>query len=232
MRPLIQTRRPVRTLAALALGATTLLGACTNVDPYTREEKVSNATKGTVIGAAAGAGAGALTSLAADTDTAKSALIGAGIGALGGGAVGYYMDRQEEKLRQRLDQTGVRVNRNGNQIQLVMPGNITFATDSARIQSDFQRVLQDVGLVLNEFQKTYIRVEGHTDSRGSADYNRELGRQRASSVIQYLSGQGVRQQRFILRSMGESQPIATNETAAGRQKNRRVELELIPHTRS
>lgn len=208
-----------------------MIGAgCTTVDPYTRESKTSHTTRGSLIGAAAGAGAGALTGVATDTNVARNALIGAGVGGLGGAAVGYYMDRQEAILRQRLDETGVRISRNGNTIELIMPGHITFKTDSARIAPRFKKVLADVGLVLEEFRKTYVRVEGHTDSRGPAPYNRRLSQKRAQRVIENLRSRGIMDKRFIRRAMGESSPVASNRTAAGRRQNRRVELELIPHT--
>lgn len=216
-------------LAALLVVA--VAASCTSYDPYTREEKVSHASRGAGIGAAAGAAVGALTGVAADEHVARNALIGAGVGALGGAAVGHYMDRQEAELRRRLDETGVRVQRDGNRIRLVMPGNVTFAVDSARIRPKFDRVLADVGLMLTEFQKTYVRVEGHTDSRGAAAYNEKLSRRRAQSVAKTLIDEGVRRQRFIIRAMGERQPIASNATASGRQRNRRAEIELVPHTK-
>jgi outer membrane protein OmpA-like peptidoglycan-associated protein len=218
--------------AALAVVVIVTAGAgCTTRDPYTREEKVSHAGRGAGIGAAAGAAVGALTGVAADEHVARNALIGAGVGALGGAAVGHYMDRQEAQLRRRLDETGVRVKREGNRIRLIMPGNVTFAVDSARLRPRFDRVLADVGLVLEEFQKTYVRVEGHTDSQGPTDYNRRLSRRRAQSVAKALIDEGVRSERFIIRAFGETQPIASNTTASGRQRNRRAEIELVPHTK-
>lgn len=219
-----------RRLAAGVVAVTLALAGCTTYDPYTGEEKVSHATRGTAIGAAAGAAVGALTGVAADEHVARNALIGAGVGALGGGAVGYYMDRQEAKLRQRLEETGVRIQRDGDQIRLIMPGNVTFDVDSTQIRPQFERVLADVGIVLEEFNKTYIRVEGHTDSSGAASYNQELSRRRAQSVARSLINEGLLQERFIIRAHGESQPIASNATASGRQQNRRVEIELVPHT--
>jgi outer membrane protein OmpA-like peptidoglycan-associated protein len=207
-----------------------MLAGCQTVDPYTRETKTSNATQGALIGAAAGAGVGALTGVAADKHVARNALIGAGVGALGGGAIGYYMDQQEAELRRRLDQTGVRIQRNGDRIELVMPGHVTFDTGAANIRPRFRRVLDDVAIVLEEYEKTYVRVEGHTDSRGSSSYNQELSAERVRSVAGYLGGRGILDERFILRAYGESQPIASNASAAGRQQNRRVEINLIPHT--
>ena len=207
-----------------------MLSACSTYDPYTREKKTSKATKGAIIGALGGAVVGALTNTSSGKQAAKNAMIGAGIGALAGGAVGVYMDRQEAKLRERLDQTGVSVTRNGDNIILNMPGNVTFATDSANINSNFYDVLDDVGLVLNEFDKTYVNVDGHTDSTGSDQYNQNLSQQRANSVAGYLVNQQVMAERLIVQGFGENRPIADNGTAAGRQQNRRVEIQISPLT--
>jgi outer membrane protein OmpA-like peptidoglycan-associated protein len=106
-----------------------------------------------------------------------------------GGSVGYYMDVQEAKLRQRLRESGVSVTRAGNQIILNMPGNVTFKTNSADISADFYEVLNSVAVVLNEYKNTSIDVVGHTDSVGSDDYNQRLSEHRARSVAEYLAGQ-------------------------------------------
>ena len=217
-------------MVAVMLSAALALSACSTYDPYTREKKTSKATKGAIIGALGGAVVGALTNTSSGKQAAKNAMIGAGIGALAGGAVGVYMDRQEAKLRERLDQTGVSVTRNGDNIILNMPGNVTFATDSANINGGFYDVLDDVSLVLNEFDKTYVNVDGHTDSTGSDQYNQNLSQQRANSVAGYLVNQQVMSERLIVQGFGENRPIATNSTAAGRQQNRRVEIQISPLT--
>ncbi|MEG6550656.1 OmpA family protein, partial [Desulfocurvibacter africanus] len=163
-------------------------------------------------------------------DRGKRVLIGAGIGALAGGAVGGYMDYQESKLRQRLQGTGVSVTRQGDMIILNMPGNVTFDTGSAGIKPQFFEVLNSVAIVLKEYEKTYVDVLGHTDSTGSMNLNMRLSQDRAQSVAQYLISQGVQQERFLVRGMGPNQPIADNSTAAGRSQNRRVEIKLTPIT--
>ena len=180
-----------------------------------------------MLGAAAGAGIGAL---ANKRNRAKGALIGAGIGALGGGAVGAYMDVQEKKLRDRLAGTGVSVTRQGDEIVLNMPGNVTFATDSSQIKGDFYGVLNSVALVLKEYDKTIVEVTGHTDSTGSDAYNQTLSEKRTGSVGSYLAGQGIIGQRIVTQGIGEQMPIADNGTPAGREQNRRVELRLVPLT--
>lgn len=216
---------------ALLAAATVLIG-CTTTDPYTRETKTSHTTRGAIFGALGGAAIGALTNTSSGKQAAKNALIGAGIGALAGGAVGAYMDDQERKLRERLDGTGVGIRRTGDTIQLIMPGNITFATDSSDISSGFYPVLDDVALVLNEFDKSYVEVEGHTDATGSDEYNQELSQRRANSVANYLVSREVIPGRLIVRGYGETQPIADNSTPTGRRENRRVQIEISPYTSS
>ena len=218
-------------LAALVMMGALTLSACTT-DPYTGERKMSKTGQGAAIGAVAGAAIGALTNTSHGNQAAKNALIGAGIGALAGGGAGYYMDQQEKKLRQQLQGTGVSVTRVGDNIILNMPGNITFATNSSDINANFYRTLNSVALVLKEYEKTVVEVTGHTDSQGSDEYNLGLSERRANSVASYLIGQGLMAQRFVVQGMGKSQPIASNNTADGRQANRRVEIKLSPLTTS
>ncbi|SFR52914.1 Outer membrane protein OmpA [Marinobacter daqiaonensis] len=202
------------------------LAGCKTYDPYTGEEKTSSATKGSIIGAIGGAAVGAATS--SKSDRGKGALIGAASGAAVGGGIGYYMDRQEAQLRRKLEGTGVRVVREGDRIDLVMPGNITFDTDQSSIKPSFTGVLESVALVLKEFDQTRIRIEGHTDSRGSDSYNQLLSEQRAGSVRDFLLNQGIAPARTSAVGYGERRPVATNDTAVGREQNRRVELKLVP----
>jgi outer membrane protein OmpA-like peptidoglycan-associated protein len=210
--------------------ATFVVTACTTTDPYTGEEKTSHATTGAIIGAVGGAVIGAVSG-DDSRERRNRALIGAGIGALAGGAVGYYMDQQEAKLRRQLEGTGVQVVRNGDNITLIMPSNITFAVDQAAIDASFYPVLDSVALVLDEYDKTIIDIVGHTDNTGSHQYNQALSERRADSVAKYLISQKVMAARIETFGMGETRPIASNATIEGRQLNRRVELTLIPVTK-
>jgi len=213
----------------LALAASLSVAGCMTTDAYTGEKKVNKTTKGAGIGALAGAVLGAATG-DNSKERRKRALIGAGVGALTGAGVGAYMDRQEAKLRAQLQGSGVSVTRNGNDLILNMPGNITFKTASADLNANFYQVLDSVGLVLKEFDKTLIDVEGHTDSDGSDTYNQQLSLNRATSVGSYLQSHGVNGQRIVTFGAGEARPIAPNTTPEGKQQNRRVELKLQPIT--
>ena len=209
-----------------SIAVVTLVGflGCTTTDPATGEGGLSKTTKGAALGALAGAGLGAL------AGGSKGALIGAGIGALAGGAAGNYMDRQEDKLRAQLSGTGVSVTRQGDNLILNMPGDVTFASDSSDIKSGFYEVLRSVALVLGEFDKTSIHIAGFTDSTGTFEHNFRLSERRAKSVGDYLASQGVHRARINTLGKGPENPIAPNSTAQGRQMNRRVELTLVPHT--
>jgi len=221
-----------RVLTRVAAVATLLaygLAACTTLDPYTQEKKTSNATKGAAIGAAAGAAVG-LISGDDSSERKKRALILAGVGALAGGGIGYYMDQQEMKLRQQLEGTGVSVTRIGDNITLNMPGNVTFAFNSGDINSKFYPVLDSVAIVLKEYDQTFVEVAGHTDSVGTAEYNQKLSERRAESVAAYLASRGINRQRLITVGGGENYPIASNATEAGQAANRRVELTIVPVT--
>jgi len=214
-------------LSVIAIALMTFAAGCSTINPYTNERQTSKAVKGAGIGAVAGAVAGLLTK----GDKLDNALIGAGVGALAGGGVGYYMDVQEAKLRQKLAGTGVSVTREGDNITLNLPSNVTFATGSADLNSQFFTALDGVTLVLKEYDKTVIEVAGHTDNVGADQYNQALSQRRASSVAGYLSSHGVKQQRLLTVGAGESYPVASNDSESGRAQNRRVELTIVPVTK-
>lgn len=214
---------------ALGLAASTLLAGCMTYDPYTGEKEVSKTTKGAAIGA----GIAALGAYIDNRDSdrrqrTERILKSAGVGAIAGGAVGNYMDRQEAKLRQQLEGSGVRVVREGDNITLIMPGNITFDTGRVDIKPSFNGVLDSVALVVKEFDKTILEAAGHTDSVGSDSSNLTLSQSRADSVANYLRGKGVKPERLTTIGYGETRPVADNGTETGREQNRRVELTLLP----
>lgn len=214
---------------SIALLAAAIVAGCTT-DPYTGQRKVSNTTIGAGTGAAIGALGGLIVGKTTNANTRNSVLIGAGIGALTGGGIGLYQDKQEAKLRDELRNTGVSVTRNGDIIILNMPSNITFASGAASIRPEFYRVLNSVSLVLREFDRTIVNVYGHTDSDGSADFNQQLSEKRGVNVARYLVSQGTDTRRFHVVGYGEERPIASNDTQDGKSRNRRVEIEIAPIT--
>ncbi len=216
--------RPVHLIVAGCCAA--LLAGCASQNPYDNQPPSSNktATYGG-LGALAGAVAGAAIS---HDDRGKGALIGAAVGGAAGAGYGYYADKQEQELRRSMEGTGVQVQRQGDVIQLVMPGNITFATDSAEIASSFYAPLNNLANSFRQYNQNSIEIVGHTDSTGSHAYNMGLSQRRAQAVASYLAAQGVEQTRLSTRGMGPDQPLASNATAEGRAQNRRVEVTLRP----
>jgi outer membrane protein OmpA-like peptidoglycan-associated protein len=206
--------------------ATFPLSACVT-DPETGNRTISKAAMGGIGGALGGYLLGDLVGGRRDR-TEK--ILGAGIGAVAGAGVGYYMDEQERKLRQQTAGTGVNVIRDGDNLVLDMPSEITFGVDSANIDAGFRNTLDQVASTLTQYEKTYVDVLGHTDSTGSDAYNQGLSERRASAVADYLSTRGVQSARLAARGYGESQPKASNLDAAGRSANRRVEIRLVPVT--
>ena len=223
------TERPSLKAALVLVIAAGLAAGCQTTDPYTGETKTTSATYGALIGAGAGAAVGMISGRDAK-QRRQRALIGAGVGALAGGAVGAYMDKQEDELRKVMRDSGVTVTRKGDDIILNMPGNITFRTDSADLNSQFFKVLDGVAQVAKKYDKTIIEVAGHTDSTGTAEYNKGLSQRRATSVADYLMTRGVAQVRIMTAAGGEDHPIASNATEQGRSANRRVEVTLSPLT--
>ena len=218
--------RRITMLAGIALTGAALTAACTT-DPYTGQRRINNTAVGIIGGALGGYLLGDLVGGRGDR-TEK--VVGAGIGAIAGGAVGAYMDRQEADLRRQTAGTGVDVIRQGDDLILRMPSGITFPVDSSAIQPQFRSTLDGVAQTLGSYNQTYIDVLGHTDSTGSDAYHQALSERRAQSVADYLSMRGVARARMGIRGYGETQPIAPNETEEGRSQNRRVEIKVVPVT--
>lgn len=208
--------------ASLAIAST----GCTT-DPVTGERRISKAALGVGAGAALGAGLGAI--IGGKKDRTET-IVGAGIGALAGGAIGAYMDQQEKKLREQTAGTGIEVERQGDEIQLNMPSGLTFDVNQAIIKPQFRPTLDQVAQTLTQYEKTFVDVKGHTDSTGTDAYNQTLSQRRAESVASYLTSRGVQRARIATQGFGESQPVASNDTEAGRAENRRVEIRLVPIT--
>jgi len=215
---------------AILLLSTSLvtLQGCSTINPFTNEQQMSKTAGGAMIGSVIGAIIGAAS--ADREDRKERALKGAGIGAIAGGGVGFYMDQQEAKLRQKLQGSGVSVTRDGDNIILNMPGNVTFDTGSYSLNPQFFDVMDSVVLVLNEFDATLVNIAGHTDSVGSNASNQMLSQQRSSTVALYLEKEGTNIERLASMGYGEAFPIASNDTAEGRSLNRRVEITLDPIT--
>jgi len=204
----------VMTIAvSTALAAT--LGAC---QPYVTKRD------NTIRGAGIGAGVGAVAALLKGKREADEILAGAAIGAGLGAGIGAYMDRQEEKIARI---PGTTVERDDDDTLIVrFASDVLFAVDSASLSGSSQSTLGEVGGVIQDFQKTAVVIQGHTDSDGSDQYNQGLSRQRADSVRGFLSSQGVDPRRMVAEGFGESQPIASNATASGKAQNRRVTMML------
>ncbi|MCP1366895.1 OmpA family protein, partial [Halomonas sp. BBD48] len=148
--------------------------------------------------------------------------------AAAGSGIGYYMDRQEAQLRERLQGTGIGVERQGDNIVLNMPSSVTFGFDSSEITPEARQALNDAAAVMQQYPETRITIAGHTDSSGSDAYNQQLSERRAQSVGNYLMQNGVAAQRLTMVGYGESQPVASNANEQGRAQNRRVEITLTP----
>ena len=204
------------------------LTSCTTTNPYTGERQVSKTTTGAGVGSLVGAGLGAIIANNTGGDGGRGALIGAGVGLLAGGAIGQYMDDQEAVIRRELRGSGVSVTRTGNNIVLNMPQDITFAVGRSGLRSEMTKTLNSVALVLNKYNKTSVSVNGHSDSDGSNSYNQTLSEKRAQSVSNYLASRRVSRQRLIARGYGETRPVASNSSSAGKAKNRRVEIHIVP----
>ncbi|GAB5487804.1 MAG: OmpA family protein [Parasphingorhabdus sp.] len=211
-------------ISVLSLSALTMTSACVT-NPETGNQRISKAAIGGIGGVVGGYLLGDILGGRNDR-TAK--IVGAGLGGLAGAGIGYYMDEQEKKLREQTAGTGIDVTREGDNLILNMPSNVTFGVDSSAIQPNFQETLGSVANTLSQYEKSYVDIFGHTDSTGSDAYNQSLSVRRADSVANFLSNSGVQRARLATQGFGESQPIATNSTEEGRAANRRVEIKIVP----
>jgi len=185
---------------------------------------MSRKQKGAVIGAASGTVVGGLIGKKAGS-TVIGAIIGAAVGGAAGAYIGNYMDKQAEEMERDLE--GVKVERVGEGIKLTFGSEILFDVDKAALKEPAKENLTKLSAILQKYEDTDILIEGHTDSTGSEEHNLTLSRQRAQSVSNYFAQLKINPARFTIMGYGESQPVSTNETAEGRQLNRRVDLGIM-----
>jgi outer membrane protein OmpA-like peptidoglycan-associated protein len=191
--------------------------------PFTACQNWSKTAKGTTIGASAGALAGAIIGKAAG-NTTTGAIVGAAVGGATGAAIGNYMDRQARELEEDLE--NATVERVGEGIKITFDSGILFDTESYSLKDASKEDIAKLAKVLNKYEDTNIMFGGHTDSRGTEEYNQELSEKRAKSVAEYAAFTGVDAERMTIVGYGENDPVETNNTEAGRQQNRRVEIAI------
>ena len=210
----MHTLRSARSLLAALLAAVFLVGGCSSL---------SNTEQGAIIGAGAGGAAGAAIGKATD-NTAEGAILGAVVGGAAGALIGQRMDKKANELDRELE--NAEVERVGEGIKVTFDSGLLFDFDSAALRSNAEQNLAEFAESMKDFEETKILIVGHTDSKGPADYNQQLSERRAQSAADHLDGQGLDSGRLITVGKGESEPVATNETEAGRQQNRRVEVAI------
>ncbi len=207
-------------LMVTAVASSLALAGCA-VDPTTGQQTVDKRVAGALVGAALGAG---ISKATGGSKTTRDAAIGAALGA----GVGLYMQKQAAQMQQQVAGTGVEVKLDPktNDINVTMPSSITFDVDKSQVKQQFTGTLNELASTMAKYDKTEVFVMGHTDSDGSDAYNYKLSEDRANSVAQYLNDHGVGASRIKIQAFGESQPIASNATADGKAKNRRVEIKI------
>jgi outer membrane protein OmpA-like peptidoglycan-associated protein len=215
-------------IISVFLGCILFLTGCAAPGTMTKTQQ------GSVIGATGGAVIGAVLGQVIGRDT-KGTLIGAAIGAAVGGAGGYgvgqMMDKQEKEMRDALAQSeAAAVKREGNLLSVTFKGDVTFDTNSTEIRPELYTEINRIARILNQYPDTLISVEGHTDNKGSDEYNLKLSQRRADAVKTLLTLRGVAADRIDAFGYGKTMPIATNDTETGRQMNRRVEIRIVPQT--
>ncbi|QYR53635.1 OmpA family protein [Lysobacter soyae] len=219
----------VLTKSAIAAAvAATMLAGCATYTGQTNDPNDPNRTRnGALIGASIGAVAGLLSGKDA-TERRQRAMVGAGIGGLAGAGIGAYQDRQEAELRRQTAGTGVDVQRDGDVIKLNLPDGVTFDFNKTEVKPQFYPALNNIASTIKEYNQTIVEINGHTDNVGSLAANQKVSEGRAQAVGNYLAGQGVQSVRMEMHGYNYQYPVADNTTDAGRAKNRRVEIRLIP----
>ncbi|HKK76532.1 MAG TPA: OmpA family protein [Saprospiraceae bacterium] len=183
----------------------------------------SKTLKGGAIGGAVGGIIGG--TIAKKGNKSTGILIGSAIGGTAGAVIGRYMDKQAEEIRR--DMEGAEVERVGEGILITFDSGLLFDVNSAALKPATRRNLEELAQTLKKYEDTEILVQGHTDATGAAEYNQELSVKRANSVKDHLVNSGVTSQRLLTQGLGETEPVASNETVTGRQQNRRVEVVIV-----
>ena len=212
----------------LGCAALSVVAACTDPATVDGTDPNAKAKQGALIGAAAGAVLGVITG-DDGKERRQNAIKGAVIGGAGGAIIGNQLDKQEADLRRDLGNSNATITNTGDRLIVTMANDILFATDSAQVRSDLQRDLRAVAGNLQAYPNSTIQVIGHTDSTGSDSYNYDLSERRANAVAAVLTGSGVPSGRVQTFGRGEDQPVASNDTDAGRAQNRRVEIVILPN---
>jgi outer membrane protein OmpA-like peptidoglycan-associated protein len=184
---------------------------------------MSRTMKGGAIGAAAGGVVGGVIGHQTG-NTAAGAIVGAAVGGAAGAWIGHYMDEQAAEMERDLE--GAKVERVGEGIKITFDSGLLFDVNKASLKPASRENLTNLAAILNKYKDTEILLEGHTDATGTEEHNLNLSRARSQSVANYLAGHSVAETRFTIMGYGESQPIASNETADGRSANRRVEVAI------
>lgn len=219
-------RMKTRFALLLATSGILVLGACNQTaDPYgtTTTPGMSRAQQGAIAGAVVGGLIGA-------GESRENAVKGAIIGATAGAVGGSILDQQKKALQQSLNNPNIQIVNNGSYLTVVMPESTLFATDSAAVGAQGQNDLYTIAQNLGQYPNSRVQVIGHTDSTGSAAYNQDLSERRARSVAGILTAGGVATSRVTTAGRGATVPVASNDTAAGRTQNRRVEILIVPNS--
>jgi outer membrane protein OmpA-like peptidoglycan-associated protein len=191
---------------------------------FTSCANMSRTQKGAILGSSSGAVVGGVIGKQAG-NTAVGAILGAAVGGVAGAYIGNYMDKQAAEIERDIE--GATVERVGEGIKITFDSGLLFDVNQSSLQPQARHNLEELAAILQKYEDTEVLIEGHTDASGSADHNMTLSRNRAYSVAAVLEGQHVAATRFTIMGYGESQPVADNETARGRQANRRVDLAIM-----
>lgn len=219
---MIRAKHSILLLAGASLLTAT---ACTDPGMVSAQDPNQKAKQGALLGGVLGAGLGAIVS----DDKAKGAAIGGALGAAGGAVYGNVLDKQEAELRQQLDDDRVRITNTGDRLIVTLPQDILFDVDSSTVQPGLRGDLLSVASNLRSYPDSTVQVVGHTDNTGAATYNQRLSERRANAVADVLMEGGVSRGRMQTFGRGENQPVADNLTEAGKARNRRVEIVILPN---